>query len=81
MEYKSIMENAAPKARGLMLKGLKQFCNENPNALKAKAMYKKLSENIEVDNYWLEVYEKYINKNRTDSEEKHFKYAESKMKI
>jgi len=42
-EYISPITNASPKATKLMLKGLKQYCDENSNALKAKEMYNQMS--------------------------------------
>ena len=81
-EYVSHIQNPTPKARNSMLKGLKQYCDENLNALKAKAMYSRLlDKKAEVDDYWLEVHAKYKDKDRTDSEERHFQHALSKINI
>jgi hypothetical protein len=81
--YVSKIQHPTQKAKELLLKGLKQFCDENPYAKKAKAFYNLLSSGKGANNsnlYWAEVAEKY--QGRTDlseSEQKHFEHALSKI--
>ena len=80
-EYVSQIQHPTNKARGLMLKGLKQYCDENPTHLKAKAYFDKLSGIVSGNDYWVEVWEKYKDKARSESEEKHFQHALTKINI